>query len=83
MCEIKSLSVLGLFLAAFVLLAFLTDLSESAPKKAPAKADKIIQEWMNISEYWCFPDNLPESILDDVYECFRKSRGNKVRLTRL
>ncbi|KAI1289776.1 hypothetical protein HDE_08457 [Halotydeus destructor] len=35
------------------------------------------KEWVNVTEFWCFPDNLPEVMIDNVYECFRLYKGNK------
>lgn len=38
----------------------------------------MLKDWRNISSTWCQADNFPDETIDDVYECFRLSRGNKV-----
>lgn len=59
-------------------IVLMTVLVPNAVASKPKELDPVTAEWKNISEYWCFPDNLPEAIIDDVYECFRLYKGNKV-----
>ena len=49
------------------------------PASGPApKLTGDLAEWQNISASWCHQSNFSEAVIDDSYECYRLSRGDKV-----
>lgn len=41
------------------------------------EVESLQMQWQNITMVWCSSKDYPEPLIDDAYECFRASRGDK------